>query len=64
MLINALKGMTTGSSLYLVVTKLQIFSFRQHVMKVQFAISVVEQTNSGNNCVHEGNAGLENSKDC
>ena len=59
MLINALKGMTSASSDYLADTK----TFRQRVIKVQFVISVVEPTNSGNNCVHEGHAGLGNSKD-
>ena len=62
-LINALKGMISASSDYLAVTKTAIiFIFRQRVINVQFVISVVEPTNSGNNCV-QGHAGLGNSKD-
>ena len=64
MLINALKGMTSASSDYLAVVKtVYIFFFRKRVINVQFVISVVEPTNSGNNYVHEGHAGLGNSKD-
>ena len=64
MLINALNGMTSASSDYLAVTKTaNNLIFRQRVINVQFVISVVEPTNSGNNCVHEGHAGLGNSKD-
>ena len=63
-LINALKGMISASSDYLAVTKTAIFfTFPQRVINVQFVISVVEPTNSGNNCVHEGHARLGNSKD-
>ena len=63
-LINALKGMTSASSDYSAVTKTaNIFIFRQRVIYVQFVISVLEPTNSGDNCVHEGHAGLGNSKD-
>ena len=63
MLINALKGMTSASSDYLAVTKTaNIFIFRQRVINVQLVISVVKPTNSGINCVHEGHAGLGNSK--
>ena len=48
----------------LAVTKTAIsFIFRQRVINVQFVISVVEPTNSGKNCVHEGHVGLGNSKD-